>query len=203
MCTILHMTKLDQFLHENNLRPGTIAKQAGYSRQHLLRLRHGEMEPTRGSMVAIAAACAHLLGRSVHPSDLFDLDPPASRGWVLLAEDNPGAAAGIMMLLEEQGFDVRHSFDMAGALQLGRDPPSLAVLDVALGRDDGRDLARQLRSMHPEIPILFVSGHLQNRAELGAFATDTNTSLLPKPFGSDSLAAAIEHLLNNRDQAER
>lgn len=197
------MTKLEQFLRENNLRPGAIAKQAGYSRQHLLRLRRGEMEPTRASMVAIAAACAHLLGRSVHCSDLFDLDPSASRGWVLLAEDDPGVAAGIMMLLEEEGFDVRHFLDMAGALQFGRDPPSLAVLDVALGRDDGRDLARQLRSTHPEIPILFVSGHLQNSAELGSFATDTNTSLLRKPFDSDSLAAAIEHLLKNRDQPER
>jgi transcriptional regulator with XRE-family HTH domain len=68
------MAKLQQFLSEKGIRPAALARVSGISRQHLLRLRKGEMEPTRPAIVALARACQLLLHEQVRADELFDLD---------------------------------------------------------------------------------------------------------------------------------
>jgi len=67
-------TRLDQWLAAHKVKPARLAYESGYSRQHLLRIRKGEMEPTRRCMVAIVVACRRLSGEGVRASDLFDLE---------------------------------------------------------------------------------------------------------------------------------
>ena len=67
-------TLLESFLKSRGIKPAHLARESGYSRQHLLRLRMGRMEPTRRCMAAIAAACRRLSGDDVRASDLFDLE---------------------------------------------------------------------------------------------------------------------------------
>lgn len=67
-------TRLEAFLKSRGIKPAHLARESGYSRQHLLRLRLGRMEPTRRCMAAIAAACRRLSGESVRASELFDLE---------------------------------------------------------------------------------------------------------------------------------
>jgi hypothetical protein len=67
-------TLLESFLKSRGIKPAHLARESGYSRQHLLRLRMGRMEPTRRCIAAIAAACRRLSGENVRASDLFDLE---------------------------------------------------------------------------------------------------------------------------------
>ena len=67
------MTKLERFLSENDLRPLDVAREAGVSRQHLLRVRKGTADPTRSAMVRIANGCSRLLGRRVKVATLFNI----------------------------------------------------------------------------------------------------------------------------------
>jgi predicted transcriptional regulator len=67
-------TRLEAFLKSRGIKPAHLARESGYSRQHLLRLRMGRMEPTRRCIAAIAAACRRLSGENVRASDLFDLE---------------------------------------------------------------------------------------------------------------------------------
>jgi len=68
-------TKLETFLRSRGIKPAHLAQESGYSRQHLLRIRLGRMEPTRRCMVEVAAACARLSRERVDVSDVFDLSP--------------------------------------------------------------------------------------------------------------------------------
>jgi predicted transcriptional regulator len=68
------MTKLEQFIKSRDLRPAHVARESGYSRQHLLRIRKGSMEPTRRCIAAIVAACRRLSRETIRASDLFDLE---------------------------------------------------------------------------------------------------------------------------------
>ncbi len=70
------MTKLELFIQSRKLKPSHVAKHAGYSRQHLLRIRMGKMEPTRQCIKAVVAACRRLARERVAASDLFDLEEP-------------------------------------------------------------------------------------------------------------------------------
>jgi hypothetical protein len=69
------LTPLERFLTEHGLKPAHVAAISGYSRQHLLRVRMGRMEPTRRCQAAILAAVRILSGRSQIPiTDLFAFD---------------------------------------------------------------------------------------------------------------------------------
>jgi tetratricopeptide (TPR) repeat protein len=65
------LTRLELFLRRNNLSPLAVARLAGYSRQHLLRLRAGD-DATRGGVLAITAACKKLSQERVVPGTLFE-----------------------------------------------------------------------------------------------------------------------------------
>lgn len=67
-------TRLESFLRSRGIKPAHLARESGYSRQHLLRIRLGRMEPTRRCIAAISAACRRLSGENVRASDLFDLE---------------------------------------------------------------------------------------------------------------------------------
>jgi len=66
-------TQLEQFIKSRGIKPAHLARESGYSRQHLLRIRMGRMEPTRRCIAAIVAACRRLSRESVKPTDLFEL----------------------------------------------------------------------------------------------------------------------------------
>jgi predicted transcriptional regulator len=66
-------TKLETYLKSRQIKPAHLAKEAGISRQHLLRVRMGRMEPTRRYMAAIVTAVRRLTNKPVCATDLFDL----------------------------------------------------------------------------------------------------------------------------------
>ncbi len=72
------MTQLEHFITRNVLKPANVARAANCSRQHLLRLRKGDMDPTRGMMIAIARGCAFLVGRPVAVAELFEIESDVS-----------------------------------------------------------------------------------------------------------------------------
>jgi tetratricopeptide (TPR) repeat protein len=67
------LTRLQRFLKERGLKYVDVARESGYSRQHLLRLRSGRMEPTRRCIAALVAAVSRLTRSKVRPEDLFVL----------------------------------------------------------------------------------------------------------------------------------
>jgi len=68
------MTKLEAYLKAKGIKPAHLALHSEYSRQHLLRIRMGRMEPTRRCIKAIVSACRGLAREPVTASDLFDLE---------------------------------------------------------------------------------------------------------------------------------
>jgi hypothetical protein len=68
------MTKLETFLKVNIIRPMDLHVYSLVSRQHINRLRRGEMEPTRRIMVLLAKGCTRILRRTVAVDELFDLE---------------------------------------------------------------------------------------------------------------------------------
>jgi predicted transcriptional regulator len=68
------VTKLEAYLKSRGIKPAHLARESGYSRQHLLRIRMGRMEPTRRCIAAIVSACRRLSHEPVRAADLFELD---------------------------------------------------------------------------------------------------------------------------------
>jgi predicted transcriptional regulator len=66
-------TKLERYLKSRGIKPAHLALESGYSRQHLLRVRMGRMEPTRKCIAAIVAALRRLAREHIEARDVFDL----------------------------------------------------------------------------------------------------------------------------------
>lgn len=70
--------------------------------------------------------------------------------------------------------------------------PDLVVTDHLMPGLSGLDLARDLRSRHPDLPVLIVSGY----AEMDGIAPGFQR--LTKPFRSAELAASLAALVPTR-----
>jgi hypothetical protein len=68
------ITPLETFIRRRGIKPAHLARESGYSRQHLLRIRMGRMEPTRRCMAAIISAIRRMTHEAVMAGELFDLE---------------------------------------------------------------------------------------------------------------------------------
>lgn len=68
------VTKLELFLRSRGIKPASLARESGYARQHLLRVRMGRITATADCAVAVVSALRRLAGEAVVLADVFDLD---------------------------------------------------------------------------------------------------------------------------------
>jgi two-component system OmpR family response regulator len=87
------------------------------------------------------------------------------------------------------------------AALLAREEPSLVILDLRLGQEDGLDLLREIRS-HSDVPVIITTGHRRDEIdrvvglELGA------DDYITKPFGLRELLARIRAVLRRREAGQ-
>ncbi len=90
-----------------------------------------------------------------------EVRPAAMRGRrrVLVVDDNSDAAEMLRQALEQAGHRVAVAADGAAALELAETfRPEAAVLDIGLPGMSGYELARCLRSTHPDARLIAVTG---------------------------------------------
>lgn len=71
-------TRLEHFIRSWGIKPAHLARESGYSRQHLLRIRFGRMLPSLLCIAGLTLAARRLIHRRVTPIDLFTNDTIAS-----------------------------------------------------------------------------------------------------------------------------
>jgi hypothetical protein len=67
-----NLTRLERFIRSHGIKPAHLARDSGYSRQHLLRLRFDRMRPTLTCIAALVIALRRLTHRQITADDLFD-----------------------------------------------------------------------------------------------------------------------------------
>jgi PAS domain S-box-containing protein len=146
-----------------------------------------ESELGRGTKVTI------LLPRDeMSPStDKTSIAEVGGSGTVLLVEDNPDVASVSASLLEQLGYTVRRVPDADAALRdIELNNVDLVFSDIVMpGNIDGLTLARRLRELRPELPILLATGYSDAAAGVrGDFP------ILRKPYEIHQLSQAIAQL---------
>jgi transcriptional regulator with XRE-family HTH domain len=79
-------TRLEIYMEEWGVSSGAFARHAGISRTHLLRLRRGDSEPSRATMVALAETASAMRSRYVYVVELFELAPADEAIYIALLE---------------------------------------------------------------------------------------------------------------------
>ncbi|HSN15700.1 MAG TPA: response regulator [Anaeromyxobacteraceae bacterium] len=121
---------------------------------------------------------------------------------ILVAEDEPAVRAVAERCLVQRGYRVAAAQDGEAALKLARQLTEIDLLltDVVMPGMNGRQLAEAMRGVHPETPVLFMTGYTDDTAlRLGI---ETNqVRILSKPFTPDGLASAVEEAIRRSPAA--
>jgi CheY-like chemotaxis protein len=141
----------------------------------------------KGTTVTILLPREHASPRS---DDLGTVETGQS-GTVLLVEDNPDVASVSTTLLEQLGYTVRRVADADAALrEIERDGIDFVFSDIVMpGNMDGLGLARRLKEIRPELPILLATGYSD-----AAVNVRGHFPILRKPYEIHQLSDAIAKL---------
>lgn len=115
---------------------------------------------------------------------------------ILYVEDEPFLGRIVKESLESRDFEVNMADDGAKAMDLFRRvSPDICVLDIMLPSKDGYSIAKNIRQVNPNVPIIFVTAKTQTDDLLKGFEAGGN-DYIRKPFSMEELIVRVNNLLN-------
>lgn len=122
---------------------------------------------------------------------------------ILLVDDTESVRMMVREMLAEAGYDVVTAANAQQALLHlhGPDRMDLLLSDVGLPGMNGRELADAARALHPQLPVLFITGYTEQAAERGEFLGQ-GMALLPKPFNVHELLRSVQAMFVPSADAE-
>lgn len=141
------------------------------------------------------------LGKVRTRASLFmdDALPGREPGHILIVDDDPATRRMVASYLRERDLQVSSvSNGKELTQQLAVSEPSLIILDLRLGREDGLDILRTIRS-GSDVPVIITTGHRLDEVdrvvglELGA------DDYITKPFGLRELLARVRAVLRRHE----
>src|SRR5204862_2149088 len=130
-------------------------------------------------------------------------EPPAARdlsgiGTVMLVEDEDPVRIFGARALRNKGYKVLEAKSGEAALELiqtADGPIDLLITDVVMPNMDGPALVREVREIHPDMKVIFISGYTED-AFRQRLDTDSDIHFLPKPFSLKQLAGKVKEVIS-------
>jgi DNA-binding response OmpR family regulator len=114
---------------------------------------------------------------------------------ILLAEDDTNLGFVVSDQLKSEGYAVTLALDGSEAFQkFNQDKFHLCIFDVMMPKKDGFSLAKDIRNIDKEIPILFLTAKSMTEDKIEGFKIGGD-DYLTKPFDFQELLLRIKSLL--------
>ena len=114
---------------------------------------------------------------------------------ILLVEDDPALALGLVDALEFEGFSVHHAKTGAEAVKLAAvAKPTVILLDLMLPDMNGYQVCEQVRRLDGQVPILMLTARSQEADKIRGLDAGAD-DYVTKPFSLGELVARIRALL--------
>lgn len=118
-----------------------------------------------------------------------------TKATILLVEDDTNLGFVISDNLKKHGYDVKLAIDgIDGLNRFNESRPDLCILDVMLPKKDGYSLAKDIRKISPDVPIIFLTAKSQTQDKLEGFNAGAD-DYITKPFDFDELLLRIDAIL--------
>ncbi|MBJ6800093.1 PAS domain S-box protein [Geomonas propionica] len=123
---------------------------------------------------------------------------------ILVVEDEPGVLNLVVHTLRMRGFRVLETTDPEQGIVLFEkhaDEIDMLLTDVVMPFMSGPTLAEHLLARKPQLKVLFMSGHTDNRTSFEK-TLERGMQFLPKPFASDALIRKVRDTLQGTGSQE-
>ncbi|MCJ2185356.1 hybrid sensor histidine kinase/response regulator [Novosphingobium beihaiensis] len=158
-----------------------------------------ESEVGKGTRFIVYLPVYHVAAASAAELPAVKEEAPVSQwaggGRILLVEDEDPVRMVAERSLMRQGYEVTSARDGEEGLVLVEEGGQfdLVVSDVVMPSMDGPAMAREIRKIAPQLPVLFMSGYAEEqlRKEIGL----TNAWFMPKPFSVQQLGDKVGEVL--------
>jgi DNA-binding response OmpR family regulator len=124
---------------------------------------------------------------------------------ILLVEDDTNLGFVIADQLKSEGYGVvLCSNGQEGQVRFSEDTFHLCIFDVMMPKKDGFTLAREIRKINADVPILFLTAKSMTEDKVEGFKAGGD-DYLTKPFSFEELSARVKALLkrvNIQDEPE-
>lgn len=121
---------------------------------------------------------------------------------ILLAEDDPNLGMLLSKFLRAKGFDCTLAVDGEMAYkEFNAGSFDFVVLDVMMPKKDGFTVAKEIRGIDKEIPVLFLTAKSMKEDKLKGFELGAD-DYLTKPFSMEELMARINAILKRTNKQE-
>jgi PAS domain S-box-containing protein len=123
---------------------------------------------------------------------------PRGNETILLVEDDPSILIMAAMMLEGQGYTVLTAGTAGEAIRLFKEQTGrihLLMTDVVMPDMNGRDLVKELKSIHPLLKCLFMSGYTADVIAPDG-VLDEGVNFIQKPFSFPDLANKVREVLD-------
>ena len=120
---------------------------------------------------------------------------------ILLVEDDAEMSNMLRAHLISEGYDVDVAASTAGAIEAATAAePDIVLLDIVLGREDGREVFRELRLMS-DVPTIFLTGRGLETDRIAGLKMGADDYIV-KPFSLGEVSARIESVLRRTNAAK-
>jgi signal transduction histidine kinase len=145
---------------------------------------------------ALFPVSAVIAGKAAPPAELDVEARPGRLGTVLICDDDDAVRKllGDVLAIGSYRILLARDGDHARELAVGVSKIDLLVTDIVMPRTSGPRLAAELRAMHPDVLVLFVSGCVDS----DALASIEGEAFLAKPFLPASLLKRVREMLDAR-----
>ena len=126
-----------------------------------------------------------------------DVPPVTPHGTILLVDDDPDIRSLARTFLVHEGYRVFTSGDAERAINVFRSSSEidLLIIDLYLPERSGMQLAKDLKALRQNLPILMISGGFLD-PELRDQLQDQGWRFLAKPFSLPELLASVHVILD-------
>jgi CheY-like chemotaxis protein len=119
---------------------------------------------------------------------------------ILLVEDEPNLLEIVTEILKDEGYTLLAACTPGEAIRIANEHAGdihLLMTDVVMPEMNGRDLAKNILGVYPEIKALFMSGYTADVIAHHGIV-DEGVNFIEKPFAMQDLVSKVRSVLDQR-----
>ena len=118
---------------------------------------------------------------------------------ILLVEDDPNFGTVLKDYLALNDYDVTHAKDgLEGLISFKNDDFDICILDVMMPKKDGFSLAKDIRAINNDIPLIFLTAKSMKEDVLKGYQVGAD-DYLNKPFDSEVLLMKLKAIMQRKE----